>query len=198
MKSSIRFMPTAILAIFLLVFTFWSLHSMGWEGPFLFLAGGILGFGAFRFFRNDKSFRATGSLSQKETGENSDTSQTPVDDKRDIYIPGRNFEEMLERLGANESMLNVILNSMGESVLLLNQADRVVLMNPAAENILGRAEKENIGKHYLEVVRNPILADLLAQSKKAGLSSGEIDFSVGKEDKTFAISVAAIRVEREH
>jgi two-component system phosphate regulon sensor histidine kinase PhoR len=119
-------------------------------------------------------------------------------DDRDVYIPGRNFDEMLQRLGSNESMINVILNSMGEGVLLLNQADRIVLMNPVAEKILGTTEKEKMGLHYLEVVRNPVLADLLAKSKKENLSSGEIDFMVGREEKTFAVSVAAVRVEREH
>ena len=118
--------------------------------------------------------------------------------ERSIFIPGRNFDEMLQRLGSNESMLNVILNSMGEGVLLLNQADRVVLMNPSAEKILGTPEKEAMGKHYLEVVRHTVLADLLTRSKTEGdIASGEIEFS-GKEEKTFAVSVAAIRVERQH
>lgn len=118
------------------------------------------------------------------------------EDGRDIYIPGRNFDEMLERLGSNESMLNVILNSMGEGVLLLNQADRIVLMNPSAEKILETTEKESIGRHYLEVVRHTVLADLLTHSKNQGLSSGEMDF-VGRDEKTFAVSVAAIKVEPE-
>ena len=121
-----------------------------------------------------------------------------MDDERDVFIPGRNFEEMLERLGPNESMLNVVLNSMGEGVLLLNQADRIVLMNPMGEKILGTSQKEALGRHYLEVVRNPVLADLLAWSKRDNISSGEIDFMVGREEKTFAVSVAAIHVEREH
>lgn len=127
-----------------------------------------------------------------------DPSISPAEDNRDVFIPGRNFEEMLERLGSNESMLNVVLNSMGEGVLLLNQADRIVLMNPMGEKILGTAEKGTLGRHYLEVVRNPVLADLLARSKRENLSSGEIDFTLGREEKTFAVSVAAIRVEREH
>lgn len=171
---------------------------MGWRGPFLILLGSILSLGVLRVFRDDENSSDMVPVNRNEEDEKKDSARASLDEKRDIYIPGRNFEEMLERLGANESMLNVILNSMGESVILLNQADRVVLMNPAAENILARAEKENIGKHYLEVVRHPVLADLLAMSKKDGLSSGEIDFSTGKEEKTFAISVAAIRVEREH
>ncbi len=198
MKSPIRFVLAAVLIAFLFVCFIWSLNLIGWKGPLLLLAGAILGSGVLRIFSADKNSTGTIQTLRKDEEREKKILSTPLDDKRDIYIPGRNFEEMLERLGTNESMLNVILNSMGESVLLLNQADRVVLMNPAAENILGRTKKENIGKHYLEVVRNPILADLLSRSKKDGLSSGEIDFAVGKEEKTFAISVAAIRVEREH
>ncbi len=118
--------------------------------------------------------------------------------ERDIFIPGRNFDEMLQRLGSNESMLNVILNSMGEGVLLLNQANRVVLMNPSAEKILGTSEKEAIGKNYLEVVRHPVLSDLLTQARTEGDSaSAEIEFS-SKDERTFAVSAAAIRVEQGH
>jgi two-component system phosphate regulon sensor histidine kinase PhoR len=118
--------------------------------------------------------------------------------ERDVFIPGRNFDEMLQRLGSNESMLNVILNSMGEGVLLLNQASRVVLMNPSAGKILGTSEKEGMGKHYLEVVRHPVLSDLLTKAKtEAELATGEIEFS-SKDERTFAVSVAAIRVERGH
>ncbi len=114
------------------------------------------------------------------------------DPERDVYIPGRNFDEMLQRLGSNESMINVILNSMSEGVLLLNQADRIVLMNPSAEKILEMSEKDGLGKHYLEIVRHPVLADLLTESKKGGISSGEIEF-MGKDERTFAVSVAAVR-----
>ncbi len=118
--------------------------------------------------------------------------------ERDIFIPGRNFDEMLQRLGSNESMLNVILNSMGEGVLLLNQANRVVLMNPSAEKILGTSEKEAMGKNYLEVVRHPVLSDLLTRARTEGdPASAEIEFS-SKDERTFAVSVAAIRVERGH
>ena len=105
---------------------------------------------------------------------------------------------MLQRLGSNESMLNVILNSMGEGVLLLNQADRVVLVNPSSEKVLGLPERDALGKHYLEVLRHPVLADLLTRAKTEGdLASGELEFS-SKDERTFAVSVAAIRVEQGH
>jgi two-component system phosphate regulon sensor histidine kinase PhoR len=117
------------------------------------------------------------------------------DDERAVFIPGRNFEQMLQRLGSGHSMLNVVLNSMGEGVLLLNQAGRVVLMNPSAERILGLAQKDALGRHFLEVVRHPALAGLLDKSKGQGSpASGEIELP-GKDEKTFTAGVAAIRSE---
>lgn len=166
---------------------FFSFHYLGWGGV-LCLAAGILG--TLLFLRMNRTATPVTSVLSAPAA------PKDLEGLRDVYIPGRNFEEMLERLGSNESMLNVILNSMGEGVLLLNQADRVVLMNPTAEKILGGSEKSHLGKHYLELVRHPVLADLLARSKREGLSGGEMEFS-GPEERTFAVSVASIRMDRE-
>jgi two-component system, OmpR family, phosphate regulon sensor histidine kinase PhoR len=166
------------------------------KDPLLVIAGISLGLGSAIFFLREKPPSAAGQEPPKQ--ERQAMPPPAVPDERGVFIPGRNFEEMLERLGSNESMLNVILNSMGEGVLLLNQADRIVLMNPVGERILGTTEKGTLGRHYLEVVRNPVLAELLDRSKRENLSSGEIDFMVGREEKAFAVSVAAIRVERDH
>lgn len=198
MKQSTRLVWTALLVTFVLGFLLLGLNLLGWKGPLFLLAGVLLGLGFARFLFKYPSPAGREKVQEEAKGLKTVPLASPTEDERDIFIPGRNFEEMLERLGSNESMLNVILNSMGEGVLLLNQGDRIVLMNPVAEKILATPEKENIGRHYLEVVRNPILADLLARSKKENLSSGEIDFTVGREEKNFAVSVAAIRVEQEN
>ncbi len=192
MKTSARLFWVAILVVLCLFLLLFAFNNLGQEGFFVFLAGFALAFGLAKVFSGFSPVRVNPENSTVKILRPVLTSE----DERDVFIPGRNFEEMLHRLGSNESMLNVILNSMGEGVLLLNQADRIVLMNPSAEKILGAAEKENLGKLYLEVVRNPVLGDLLALSKKeGGLSSGEIELG-GKEGKTFAVSVAAIRVEK--
>ncbi|HVZ81133.1 MAG TPA: ATP-binding protein [bacterium] len=166
---------------------FLSFHYLGWAG-LACLAGGAGIAAAFAGWK--------GSPSPGVPEPTAASVPKGPEGLRDVYIPGRNFEEMLERLGSNESMLNVILNSMGEGVLLLNQADRVVLMNPTAERILGGSEKSHLGKHYLELVRHPALADLLARSKQEGLSVGEMEFS-GTEERTFTVSVASVRTDRE-
>ena len=193
MKMNPRLIGTALLVALLLGFLFLSLNLLGWKGPFFLFSGALLAWGwAWLFFPQD-SPPAVAAVPPAPPGPEA----LPVEGDRAVYIPGRNFEEMLKRLGSNESMLNLILNSMGEGVLLLNQADRIVLMNPVAEKILATSEKENIGRHYLETVRNPVLADLLEKSKRENLSSGEIDIIVGREEKSFALSAAAMRVERD-
>ncbi len=196
MKQSSRLIFIAMLVALCLVLLIYAFNGLGWGGVFLFVAGGIISFGLTRVFSPAEEHGRVLEAGEEVGKKKPVPAVSETEDERDVFIPGRNFDEMLQRLGSNESMLNVILNSMGEGVLLLNQADRIVLMNPSAEKILGIAEKDSLGKLYLEVVRNPVLANLLTHSKKeGGLASGEIDFA-GKEEKTFAVSVAAIRVEK--
>jgi len=187
MKASSRFWGTAVLLFLFITAVILGFHLAGlWAVVFLAAGAGIT-LGLVYFLAPSKSAPASpeNSLPSVSSAHNNDV-------ERDVYIPGRNFDEMLQRLGSNESMINVILNSMSEGVLLLNQADRIVLMNPSAEKILEMSEKDGLGRHYLEIVRHPVLADLLTESKNGGISSGEIEF-MGKEERTFAVSVAAVR-----
>ncbi len=189
MKSSNRLFWTAFLLAIALAVFLGSLKLLEWYSASLLILG--MGVSLVMLFflhpANADQAENTNTLPSVESSVPASLSE------RDVFIPGRNFEEMLQRLGSNETMLNVILNSMGEGVLLLNQADRIVLMNPSAEKILETLEKDHLGKHYLEVVRHPVLADLLAQSKTQGRATGEIEFS-GKDEKHFAVSVAAVKV----
>src|ERR1700677_18266 len=191
MKASSRFWGTAVLLVLFIIAMVYGFRFPGFTAVGFLIAGVAITLGLVYFlapFNSSILSDDKNSSAMNETGLNAQ----PSDAERDVYIPGRNFDEMLQRLGSNESMINVILNSMGEGVLLLNQADRIVLMNPSAEKILDMSEKDGLGKHYLEIVRHPVLADLLTDSKKAGISSGEIEF-MGKDERTFAVSVAAIQ-----
>lgn len=195
MKPNSRLLEAAIGAVFACALFTLGVNLPAWRDLLFILTGVSAGLGLARFLQGGAVVPTPGIENAPPAPS---VPAASVEDERDVFIPGRNFEEMLERLGSNESMLNVVLNSMGEGVLLLNQADRIVLMNPTGEKILGTAQKDALGRHYLEVVRNPVLAELLARSKKENISSGEIDFMVGREEKTFAVSVAAIHVERDH
>ncbi len=188
MKASTRFGGIFVLLILFIAALVYGFRLAGFTAVGFFIAGAAITLCLVSFLAPVQSNSSL--LTENAPAEPVKTQ--PADGERDVYIPGRNFDEMLQRLGSNESMINVILNSMGEGVLLLNQADRIVLMNPSAEKILDISEKEGLGKHYLEIVRHPVLADLLTDSKKEGISSGEIDFA-GKEERTFAVSVAAIQ-----
>ena len=193
MKPSVALAGVAVSLALCLLLLALAFRNLSWEGAFLFFAGALLALGLTRLTRPSSGVEKPPSPSPPTAEPN----PSDLADPRGVFIPGRNFEEMLKRLGSNETMLDVILNSMGEGVLLLNQADRIVLMNPTAEKILSVREKGSLGKLYLEVVRNPVLANLLERSKKEGdLTSSEIELS-GKEERTFAVSVATIRAERE-
>jgi two-component system phosphate regulon sensor histidine kinase PhoR len=189
MKASSRFGGTSVLLILFIAALVYGFRLAGFTAVGFFIAGAAITLGLVSFLA---PFQSNGSPIAENAPAEPVLKTQPADGERDVYMPGRNFDEMLQRLGSNESMINVILNSMGEGVLLLNQADRIVLMNPSAEKILDMSEKDGLGKHYLEIVRHPVLADLLTDSKKEGISSGEIDFA-GKEERTFAVSVAAIQ-----
>ncbi|HUO57981.1 MAG TPA: ATP-binding protein [bacterium] len=196
MKRTFRPLPLLFLVSLLVALFFLALVHLSWIGAGVLFAGLALGAGLTLYFTLAPEGQKPPQGPQGQPATVSPVERANRDD-RDVYIPGRNFEEILQRLGAHESMLDVVLNSMGEGVMLLNQADRLVLMNPSAEKILATTEKDGMGKHYLEVVRHPSLADLLTRSKKeGGMASGEIDLS-GKEEKTFAVSAASIRTERE-
>ncbi|HTA75855.1 MAG TPA: ATP-binding protein [bacterium] len=186
MKAPGRFLGTAVLLVLLISAALYGFQLSGWMAVGFIVIGLVAALGLVYFLA------PFNSNTEVKPNTPSVVSLTPPDAERDVYIPGRNFDEMLQRLGSNESMINVILNSMSEGVLLLNQADRIVLMNPSAEKILEMSEKDGLGKHYLEIVRHPVLADLLTESKKGGISSGEIEF-MGKDERTFAVSVAAVR-----
>src|SRR5258707_344519 len=134
MKQSVRFLWVAILAAISLFLFRASFNLFEWKGVFLFLAGVVLGVGLTKIYVSNRTLREDLKPGEElEKLKSASAPTVPSDDETHVYIPGRNFEEMLQRLGSDESMLNVILNSMGEGVLLLNQADRIVLMNPSAE-----------------------------------------------------------------
>jgi two-component system phosphate regulon sensor histidine kinase PhoR len=188
MRSNSRVLWAIVILFLLFIFFLSGLNVVAWREAVAFTAGVLLVLGLSRILTPDSPiWEKTSPAPMPEPA-------VVVEDDRSIFIPGRNFEEMLDRLGSQGSMLNVVLNSMGEGVMLLNQADRVVLMNPSAQKILGLSEKDGVSKHYLEVVRNPVLADLLTQSKKEGNASGEFEMS-GREERHFALSAAAIRVD---
>lgn len=112
---------------------------------------------------------------------------------KNIYIPGRNFSEMLGRIGDQDSLLLTMIHSMNEGVLLLNEAGRIVLLNPSARRILDVAEEAALGRHYLEVVRHAGLAELIGQSKdQEAVAHGELELS-GAEERTFSVNVGAVR-----
>jgi len=120
-------------------------------------------------------------------------SEKKPDDPRAVYVPGRNYGQLLDRLEGPEALLETVLRSMSECVILLNASGRVVLANPSAQSILEVPEAEMLGKHFLEVIRHAGLADLITRSQESdGVTHGELEFGGGQE-RTFSANVGALR-----
>jgi len=123
----------------------------------------------------------------------SERPSTSPSSPKEIYIPGRNFSEMLGRIGDQDSLLLTMIHSMNEGVLLLNEAGRIVLLNPSARRILDVTEDAALGRHYLEVVRHAGLAELIGQSKdQEAVAHGELELP-GSDERTFSVNVGAVR-----
>jgi two-component system phosphate regulon sensor histidine kinase PhoR len=114
-------------------------------------------------------------------------------DHRSVFVPGRNYDQLLDRLEGPEALLNAVLFSMSEGVILLNASGRVILANRSAQTALEVREADMLGKHFLEVVRHAGLADLITRSRENdGVSHGELEFGGGQE-RTFSANVGALR-----
>ncbi len=193
----------AVSSLLLPVFWLWRFPAASGHPPFVFiliwlawivpilviLAWLFLGRGAL------KPLHGFAPEEQQEKNGSSAPAIAPRehDDKRFVYVPGRNYDQLLERLEGPEALLNAVLYSMSEGVILLNASGRVILANRSAQSVLETREAEMLGKHFLEVVRHAGLAELLSRSHdKNGVSQGELEFT-GENPRVFSANVGALR-----
>lgn len=170
------------------------LWVLGWVGSI----GLVLAWLAARTWTPEDESRLTENDWRQFEEARAERPSTATTSPKEIYIPGRNFSEMLGRIGDQDSLLLTMINSMNEGVLLLNEAGRIVLLNPSARRILDVTEDAALGRHYLEVIRHAGLADLIGQSKDGQtVAQGELEL-LGPEDRTFSVNVGAVRDASEH
>src|ERR1039457_535429 len=105
MNQSSRFFAIAFLVALCLVLLIYAFNSRGWEGAFLFIAGAGVSFALARVFSSLDPSEKVMETAEETTRTRSVPAASPTEDERDVFIPGRNFEEMLQRLGSDESML---------------------------------------------------------------------------------------------
>lgn len=107
-------------------------------------------------------------------------------------LPSSSSRSALEEEGTKTSLLRSVLDGMGEGVLVLDPQGKITLLNPAAESILGITAAAARGRHYLEVLRNAELSDLLdGASQDRSARRGEVEWR-GADVRIFDVSVSPV------
>ncbi|MGC4082819.1 MAG: ATP-binding protein [Vicinamibacterales bacterium] len=82
-----------------------------------------------------------------------------------------------------------ILAGMIEGVIVVDQAGRLQLVNAAAQEML-RIDDAPIGRHYVETIRHPTIADLVAAAL-AGRTPASVEFSPPRDSSRTIIARSA-------
>jgi two-component system phosphate regulon sensor histidine kinase PhoR len=101
--------------------------------------------------------------------------------------------EKVDRLAKNLAETEALLGGMEEGVLILDVNGRIKKMNGAMGTILAHAFPSDVGKHYLEVFRDPELNDLI-QATLADKKGHRRSLSpLGQPGKTFQIQSSSVQ-----
>ena len=101
--------------------------------------------------------------------------------------------EKVDRLAKNLAETEALLGGMEEGVLILDVNGRIKKMNGAMGTILAHAFPSDVGKHYLEVFRDPELNDLI-QATLADKKGYRRSLSpLGQPGKTFQIQSSSVQ-----
>jgi two-component system phosphate regulon sensor histidine kinase PhoR len=76
------------------------------------------------------------------------------------------LKETIEELNDRNAKLEAILKSIVNGVIAFDDNEKILLINDAARKILNIKEKDLIGRHILEIVRNSKLHDFFEDVKK--------------------------------
>jgi two-component system phosphate regulon sensor histidine kinase PhoR len=101
--------------------------------------------------------------------------------------------EKVDRLAKNLAETEALLEGMEEGVLILDLNGRIKQINGAMGNILGHAFPSDVGKHYLEVFRDPELNDLI-QATLADKKGHRRSLSpLGQPGKAFQVQSSLVK-----
>lgn len=108
--------------------------------------------------------------------------------QRDALVTAN--EQLLER----RYFMEAVLSGVSAGVIGLDSQDRITLVSRAAENLLGLVESDLVGKKLKEAV--PMFGAILDQQNEQNLkgrSQEEVTFTVGGDERTFAVMVTRER-----
>ena len=95
----------------------------------------------------------------------------------------------LQDLERDRSRMAALLAGMIEGVIVVDQAGRLQLVNEAAQEML-KTDAAPIGRHYMETIRHPAIADLLTAAL-AGRMPASVEFAPPRDSSRTLIVRAA-------
>ncbi len=112
---------------------------------------------------------------------------------REINRMAQVVGEKIDRLAKSLAETEALLGGMEEGVLILDLNGRIKKMNGAMGTILAHAFPSDVGKHYLEVFRDPELNDLI-QATLADKKGHRRSLSpLGQPGKTFQVQSSSVQ-----
>jgi PAS domain S-box-containing protein len=137
--------------------------------------------------------------------------QLDISGNDEIGTLAKEFNHMTEQLKAYDK-LNVqklmdekqkaeaIVNSISDGIIVTDKDKKINLINKAAERAFNIRQSENIGKHFLEVIRNEDVFNLIETASKTDLDRDlayrdYVDITLGDKDnqKHFRVEARTIR-----
>lgn len=76
----------------------------------------------------------------------------------------------LERLLAEQKKADVIVNTIRDCIVVTDQENRITLLNPAAELLFATTNERARGKHFLEVIKDEGLFQMINRTTETGQS----------------------------
>ncbi|MFN7982112.1 MAG: ATP-binding protein [Vicinamibacterales bacterium] len=95
----------------------------------------------------------------------------------------------IEELQRDQSRMSAILAGMVEGVIVVSQTGRLQLVNDAARDML-RIDAPPIGRHYVESIRHPTIADLVTTAL-SGREPASVEFAPPRDATRTIIARAA-------
>ena len=109
---------------------------------------------------------------------------------RALDAAAQDLESRMSELASDRARMAAILAGMIEGVLVVDTAGRVQLANAAARTML-RLDDDPIGRHYVEVIRNPAIKQQVSTAL-AGGSAGGIELPGRDPDAVLVARTAAV------
>jgi len=141
--------------------------------------------------------------------------QLDIDGDDEIGVLAKEFNHMTEQLKAYEE-LNVqnlmdekqraesIVNSISDGIIVTDREKKVILVNKAAERIFDIDQDRIQGRHFLEVINNEDIFNLIETASKTDLDRDLAyrqysDITLGEKDKTkhYRVEARTIRNEKD-